>query len=211
MTELETPMLVRFPSRRSVLAQSRADHGQLTLFIPTDELRSLGSQLHFVATFGDCDRRFELTGKVVFIRQGSPQGYSQRGLLVRFEGQDKRTAAEMFAICAGRSPQLGTMETKRVETKMNCGVRVGHRQYEAQIRDLSARGVFVAAPRIRRVVPGAEIELELSRGFLGIGARKVIAKVVWCGSKNGIEGFGARFRDEAAAEVPALHRALSTG
>jgi hypothetical protein len=61
------------------------------------------------------------------------------------------------------------------------------------VRDLSAGGAFVVAPSVSKIRVGAEVILELRRGFLGLGARVIQAKVVWFGEKRGSVGFGARF------------------
>lgn len=199
---------VVYPSRRYVLARLRAEGPSLALFAPTDRFVPLGSRVELRIRFADCDAAYELTGTVTFLRQQA-RGLSQDiGIGVTFDGEDKRAAAQMIAFCAGRPPDVGTAQTPRKELQLSCVVRLGQRAMSAEVRDLSSSGAFVAATSLPGVRVGSELVLQIAPLFSTFGGRRLEARVMWIGNKQGRAGFGARFLGAAGAIRPALKKFL---
>lgn len=205
--DFETLSVV-FPTRRHLLSSSRVDGSNLSLFVPSDRFPATGTPVRLLLSFADSDLRFELIGTVNFHRPVSRGPTQPTGIAVSFEGNDKRSASRMLALCAGKSSELGSASSPRYGKSIDCTLRVGTKKMHAQVRDLSTGGAFVVAPSVIRIRVGAEVEIELSGGFLGIGAKKLAARVVWCGEKYGATGFGARFLGGAEIVRPSLRGLL---
>ncbi|MGA9520783.1 MAG: PilZ domain-containing protein [Myxococcaceae bacterium] len=184
---------VQYPSRRTFLTASRAEGSSLMLFVPTAEEVRPGELVRLEIQVGSFDRRFELVG-----RAGSPTAVRmglvrEPGFGFSIEGAFKRDAAEMIALCAGRTPSLGTAACQRYAADIRCTVQDGSRRLLARVSDLSAGGMFVATQTPGKLAPGTMVEVTFEPRLFGLGGTRVDAKVVWRGKKRGLSGFGARF------------------
>ncbi len=179
------------------------------LFVPTGEEVKPGELVRLDIQVGSFERRFALTG-----RAGSPT--SVRVGLVRepgfgfsIEGACKREAAEMIALCAGRSPSLGTAASQRHPADIRCTIRSGSKRHQARIVDLSAGGMFIALGETGKLSPGTEMEVTLEPRWFGLGGTRVDARVIWRGRKRGIAGVGARFVENGARLQSVYRRYLA--
>ncbi len=193
---------VQYPSRRTFLTASRAEGSSLTLFVPTVEEVRPGELVHLDIQVGSLERRFELIG-----RAGTPSSVRmglvrEQGFGFSIEGAFKREAAALIALCAGRTPSLGTAACHRYPADIRCTVREGSRRLRARISDLSAGGMFVATQTPGKLAPGTMVEVTFEPRLFGLGGTRVDAKVVWRGQKRGLSGFGARFAENG----PGLQR-----
>lgn len=205
-----SPVVVRarYPTRKDVLASYRSSREALSLFVPTDDALETGTVVRLVVTFGDAREIFELEGRVAF-RVERRRGGQAPGLSVAFVAPERYKVARMLAFCGGRPMTAVSHVAERVPAQFPVVVRLGHGRLPGFVRDLSTSGVFVAGEDLGQVGRGAEVVIELTRGWLGLGARKVRAAVVWRGTKYGVRGFGARFVDAPERTGPALRRYLA--
>jgi hypothetical protein len=206
---IEHPVDVRFPSRRSVLSSSRADGNQLTLFVPTEEPIATGAALRLYCSFGDSDRHFVIVGSAAFRREGDPGPGQNRGVVVQFhDTEQKKSAAEMIAFCAGRAPDQGTSTSPRVPTAIACLVRIGSNTFPAEVKDLSVSGAFVSSAQLSKLKSGTDVSLQLEPRLFGLLGTTLKARLLWSGQKNGRVGFGARFTQDPNVVRPALKKFL---
>lgn len=169
----------------------------------------MGRAVTLDISFDDSDTRFELTGKVTF-RRAAIQGTSfENGLGVSFEGEHKRRASEMIAVCAGRPAIAGTAHSLRSPVTVPCLVRASQDTVSAEVRDLSTSGAFVALQKKVKLREGDELVLQLRPLFAGFGGERLSARVVWVGNKQGTLGFGACFLGEAMHVRPVISKFLS--
>jgi len=197
-----------YPTRRVALASCRAVGGNISLFVPSTLAISAGTDVRIQVSFGDAAQTFELEGTVTW-RRAQARGLGlEPGLGVQFVPAQRFLAAQMLAFCAGRPLGAGTAAEPRIEAQVACQVLIGKHQLAGQIRDLSATGAFVAGRVFSSLHKGTELSIELSRGWLGFGIKRLKARVVWSGCKKGKHGFGARFVEDASRTRPVLRRYL---
>lgn len=197
---------VHFRSRRLLLSSARAEGAALTLGVPSETWLPEGTQVQVELSLEALERR-TLEGVV----QASPPAAWERGgrqLTVLFRGEAKRQAAELFAFCAGRPPEMGTASRPRYRTAIRCRVNARALQLKAEVTDLSATGAFVALRAAPGVRAGDSVELVLGTNLLGIGGSPLEARVMWTGEKGGVPGLGLRFVGDPARIQPALRRYL---
>src|SRR4051812_48351375 len=96
------PLSIRFANRRAAVSASRIAGGELALIVPCTDTPEVGIRVRISVQFGDCDGRFEIAGFVEQVRPAVVAAKCEAGLLIRFEGEDKRAAAGMLAVCAGK-------------------------------------------------------------------------------------------------------------
>src|SRR5689334_9965443 len=120
MNASERLLRIHYPTRRYVLSASRSEGGVLELFAPTHTKLPLGTPVRLMIDFGDSPHRFEVEGRVSFLRGGSYGVSPEPGLGISFDGDKKRLASEMLAFCAGKPLSQGTAARKRVRTQIRC-------------------------------------------------------------------------------------------
>ncbi len=202
-------IVVRYPNRRSVLSRARGEGDVLALFVPTSEPVESGQIVGLDISFGDCDAKYSLVGRVTY-RRTSDRGLGfESGLGVAFDGEDKKIAAQMIAQCAGRAVDVGTANSARQAVHVRCLVRVSGRTVSAEVRDLSSSGAFVVTRAKVRLRRGDELVLQLDPLFASFGGRRLTAKVVWVGQKSGTAGFGACFVGESTTIRPLVRKFLN--
>ncbi|HEY3447098.1 MAG TPA: PilZ domain-containing protein [Myxococcales bacterium] len=198
----------RYPTRQDVLASYRTSREALTLFVPTDEAIETGTHVRLIVTFGDAQEIFELEGRVAW-RVEPRRGGQAPGLAVAFLAPERYRVARMLAFCGGRPMTAVSHVADRVPAQFPVVVRLGQSKLSGFVRDVSASGVFVAGDELGQVNRGCEVVIQLSRGWLGLGAKRVKAAVVWRGVKYGVRGFGARFVEAPERTGPVLRRYLA--
>ncbi|MCI0570989.1 MAG: PilZ domain-containing protein [Myxococcaceae bacterium] len=200
---------VHFPSKRHLLSAARADGPSLSLLVSTAEWHAEGTPVQLDVSLGDCQARYALAGAVAFV---PPAAWQRNGhqLAVRFQGMDKRQAAEMVAYCAGRPLEMGTSHRQRISTSVRCHVRTESKRLAAEVMDLSLTGAFVAMPPGSRLRVGDSVQLVLQPGLFGLGGTRLEARVLWFGEKNGTRGFGVRFLGDQLRISPALRKFLNS-
>jgi hypothetical protein len=208
MSSSERVLRIHFPTRRYVLSASRAEAGSLELFAPTHHKLLLSTPVRLVIDFGDTPHRFELVGRVSFLRSGAYGVTPEPGIGVSFEGEHKRWAAEMLAFCAGKPLDQGTAARRRVPTQIRCRVVAGPERVSGRVLDLSASGLFVSAPKAPAIKVGSNLLLHFNPGLFGIGGKRLEVRVLWQGEKGGFFGFGGRFTQDARQVGVTLKRYL---
>jgi hypothetical protein len=181
---------VEYLSRRAALSSSKALGGSLSLFVPCDRSLSRGDQVSLRVSFRDMSQGFGLRGTV---QSSTAESILGVGFTVSFRGEEKRQAARMLAVCADRSPEMGTQLTPRVPMKLSCDVRGPQGRAAGVLVDLSRSGAFVALPKPLALEMGAVVELRIEPNLLGLGGTRLGAKLVWQGAKAGLVGVGVRF------------------
>lgn len=201
------PLEVRYASRRGLLSSAKADRGTLTLFVPTTRRIAQGTRLRLAITFDDATERFELEG--LTLNQTQRFGRDGRGgFLVGFEGEHKRRAAEMVALCAGRPSPMGTASRERIPIRKSCQLKVGEEVVDGELRDLSQTGAFVVCRKLTRLNEGEPVWLKVEAGLFGMGGTWLEARVVWKGEKGEERGVGLRFTGNEAKQATAIQRLL---
>ncbi len=195
---------VHFPLRRSALAAFRTEGARLSLFVPTTVIAEVNQPVELAVTFGDCSERFALLGKV----RWRPVAGQAPQLGVEFEGPAKLPVAAMIAFCAGRPLEVGTAGKSRFQVTIPCRIRAGSRTLTGQVTDLSATGLYVAAPERSRIKASQELRVQLEPRWLGLKGEWVDVKVVWLGDKLGHAGFGARFSGPRSEYLPVIKKYL---
>ncbi|MGC4115285.1 MAG: PilZ domain-containing protein [Myxococcales bacterium] len=198
---------VCYPTRKDVLASYRSTRESLSLFAPTEEPVQTGTDVQLVVSFGDAPETFELEGRIAF-RVERRSGGQMPGLSVSFNAPGRYRATRMLAFCGGRPMTEVAQVADRVPAQLPVIVRTGASRLAGFVRDLSSTGVFVASEELGQLARGCEVVIQLSRGWLGLGARRVRASVVWTGVKYGVQGFGARFVEAPELTAPVLRRYL---
>ena len=206
MSATETLLRIQYPTRRYVLSASRAQGSALDVFAPTHTRLPIGTTVRLAVGFGDSPQRFDLHGKVSYVRGGSYGISHEPGLGVTFESDDKRAASEMLAFCAGKPLSQGTASRKRVPTEINCRFKTGSHAVQGRVLDLSTSGLFVNSPKIPNLKIGSSIQVKLDPGWFGLGGQSVSVRIMWQGEKRGLYGFGGRFVDEPALITATLRK-----
>src|SRR5579872_7289391 len=111
---------VAFPNRRSILASSKTDGGNLSLFVPTTANVGVGQRVRMLLEIKDCEKTFEISGSVTWRRPMARGMRLEPGLGISFNPQEKWAVAQMLAFCAGRPLRAGTAVEPRVKTRIKC-------------------------------------------------------------------------------------------
>lgn len=181
---------LQFPNRRALLASARAEGSDLSLFAAGHDDVPPGSDVKVEITVANTGLVFELEGRV---RSQFTSHVGRSGLGISFGGTHKRAAAQMLAICAGRSTQDGTALDTRHDVDVRCLVTVKGERVRGALKDLSNTGAFIGT-RGDAVPPNdAELTIQVEPLFGRWGGRTLKARVVWVGQKKGVPGFGVRF------------------
>lgn len=200
---------VHYLSRRSALTAGKTEGRTLTLFAPTSQSVSGGTNVELRISFADTERTFRIHG--VAISGTSAMGRDgQGGLMVGFLGDNKRRAAEMIAFCAQRPESMGTALRERFPVRKRCKVVFSNRQLQGTMLDLSQSGAFIAGDGFAKLEPGAVAKLKLGGGLFGMGGTWVEARVIWQGRKGSQAGCGVRFTGQEARQSSAIQRLLET-
>jgi hypothetical protein len=209
MTEAPaTPLGVQYASRRSLLAASKTERGTLTLFVPTSQRVAQGTRVRLTITFGDgSDERFEIQGVAMTWTQVMGRD-GMGGFLAGFQGDDKRRAAEMIAVCAQRPLSMGTASRERLAIRRSCQLKLANQQVPGELRDLSQTGAFVVGRQFGKIPPGEPVWLKVQDGLFGLGGTWLEARVIWQGSKGEERGLGLRFTGNEARQASAIQRLL---
>lgn len=198
---------MRYASRRTLLAAARSERGTLTLFVPAARAVLQGTRVLLSISLKDSDERFTLEGLTVSAGRATGRD-GQGGVLVSFEGDHKRRAAEMIAFCAQRPRSLGTASRERVIILKSCQLKVGARLIPGELRDLSQTGAFVVSSGLGKIKEGEPVWLKVPGGLFGLGGTWLEARVVWQGKKGEEPGLGLRFTGNEARQAAAIQRLL---
>lgn len=196
---------VQYPNRRAVLASARTEGAVLSFFVPGWEHVAAGTDVTLVISIENTDLRFELQGRVRLQLAGYT-ARAQRGLGVALVGEQKRAAAQMLASCAGRSLDDGTALDSRHDVNVECLVNLHGTRLKGAVKDVSATGAFINAPRLSALRGEADVTIQLEPLFGRWGGRVLKARVVWVGEKKGVPGFGVRFLDATTHVRESLKR-----
>lgn len=202
-----TSIAVRYTTRRALLSASKAERGTLTLFVPTLRRVAQGARVLLTITFEDGNERFELEGLALNPTQRIGRD-GVGGFLASFLGEQKRRAAEMVALCAGRPAPMGTASRERLAIRKSCQLKVAEEQVDGELRDLSQTGAFVACRKLTKLHVGEPVWLKVDGGLFGMGGTWVEARVVWKGEKGEERGAGLRFTGNEAKQATAIQRLL---
>jgi hypothetical protein len=202
-----TSLEVRYATRRALLSSSKAEHGTLTLFVPTLRRVAQGVRVRLKITCEDADERFELEGLAL----NQTQKFGRDGVggfLTSFQGEHKRRAAEMVARCAGRPSPMGTASRERLAIRKSCQLKVEDDQVDGELRDLSQTGAFVACRKLTKLTVGEPVWLKMDGGLFSMGGTWLEARVIWKGEKGEERGVGLRFTGNEARQATAIQRLL---
>lgn len=195
---------LQFPNRRALLASARAEGSELSLFASghPGELPP-GSDVMVEISVANTALLFELEGKVrvQFTTHGG-----RPGLGIAFGGPQKRAAAQMLAICAGRSAADGTALDPRHEVDVRCVVNLQGTRVRGALKDLSSTGAFVGTRGDAVPSSDTELTIQVEPLFGRWGGRTLKARVVWVGMKRGVVGFGVRFLEASNLVRESLRR-----
>lgn len=192
-----TRLEVQYPNRRALLASARTEGAVLSLFIPGSEHVAAGTDVTLAISIESTELRFELQGRVRLQLAGHG-ARTQPGLGVALVGDQKRAAAQMLAVCAGRSLDDGTALDSRHDVDVVCLVDLHGTRLKGAVKDVSSTGAFIKAPRLSALRGEADVTIRLEPLFGRWGGRVLKARVVWVGEKKGMPGFGVRFLDATA-------------
>lgn len=195
----------QYPTRRALLSSARPEGASLSLFVPGASLATIGADVLVDISVEGTELRFQLEGRVrtLFTGQASRNG---PGLGIALVGEQKRAAAQMLALLAGRSLDDGTALDSRHQVDVPCLVNLGGRKVEGKVRDVSTTGAFIGAPRVPSLTDDVKLTIQLEPLFGRWGGRLLTAKVIWVGEKKGVPGFGVRFLDATAHVRESLRR-----
>ena len=198
----------RYPSRRAVLSSVRSQGSKLMLFVASDAVFRVGSRVELRVTIAGTSQAFKLVGTVL---DHAWAGHRSRasGLTVSFQGEDKKHAAEMVAVCADRPPAMGTANSWRVDLAVRCKVKGIRGSSKGVISDLSRTGAFIAT-EMPRLQPGSPLRVQLEPSVLGLVGAWLDAKVIWWGDKGGRPGLGIQFVGTKQNQTKALNKYLKT-
>jgi Tfp pilus assembly protein PilZ len=201
------PLSVQYGSRRALLVAAKTERGMVTLFIPTPRTVRQGTRVRLQISLGDVPERFEILG--VSVTDGRMFGRGGTGgFLARFEGDDKRRAAEMIAFCAQRPLSMGTASRERVLVRKGCVLKQAEQELPGELRDLSQTGAFVVGRGYTKLKVDEPVLMKVSNGLFGLGAIWLEARVVWQGAKGEERGVGLRFTGLEARQATAIQRLL---
>jgi len=202
-----TSLEVRYPSRRALLSAVKSERGSLTLFVPTQHVVAQGARVRLTIIFEEADARFFLEGLALNQTQAVGRD-GVGGFLASFQGEHKRRAAEMVALCAGRPTPMGTASRERLAIRKNCQLKVEDELVEGELRDLSQTGAFVVCGALSKFKVGELVSLKVEGGLFGMGGIWLEARIVWKGEKGEARGVGLRFTGNDAREAAAIQRLL---
>jgi PilZ domain len=200
-------LAVHFPTKRHVLSAVRAEGPLLSMQVHSRDWLAEGTRVRVEVSLGDDTNRSALEGAVAPTPQAMWQRNGQQ-LTVRFQGEGKRAAAELVALCAGRPTTMGTAQRPRVAADVRCRLRTPSARIAARVRDLSATGAFVALSTRAPLRAGDTVELVLEPGLLGLGGTVLDVRVMWVGEKHGSRGLGVRFTGNPLELAPVLRKYL---
>lgn len=188
---------VSYPNRRTLLSSARPEGSALSLFVPVVQQAPVGSEVLLDISVEGTALRFQLEGRVrvLFTGQVARQG---PGLGIALVAEQKRAAAQMLAILAGRSLDDGTALDSRHEVDVRCLVKLRGQKLEGKLCDVSNTGAFIGAPPVPALTDDVKLTIQLEPLFGRWGGRLLNAKVIWVGEKKGVPGFGVRFLDGTA-------------
>jgi len=178
------------------------------LFVPSDTAVPVGSGIDLRIRIAGTSQTFWLFG-TVSDQAWAGRGLRASGLTVRFRGDEKRHAAEMVALCAERSPAMGTSRNERQEMELRCKVKATRGWRKAVVVDLSRTGAFIATER-RGIQSGSRLRLQLEPTILGLGGTSLEARVIWQGDKGAYTGFGVQFLGLTEKQAKILNKYLRT-
>ncbi len=202
-----TSLEVRYASRRALLSAAKSERGSLTLFVPTQHVVAQGTRVRLTIIFEDADQHFFLEGLALNRTQAvGREGVG--GFLASFEGDHKRRAAEMVALCAGRPTPMGTASRERLPIRKNCHLKVADEQVDGELQDLSQTGAFVACRQLSKLTVGEPVWLKVEGGLFGMGGTWLEARIVWKGEKGKDRGVGLRFTGNDPRQASAIQRLL---
>lgn len=201
-----TRVEAQYPNRRALLSSARAEGSELSLFVPTTARTLAGTEVTLQVSIEDSGLRFELQGKVRLQLSGG----ARTGLGVTFAGEQKRAAAQMLAICAGRALEDGTALDTRHAVNVPCLVTVHGKKLDGVLKDISNTGAFINSPRLASLRSQAELTIQLEPLFGRWGGRSLKGRIVWVGEKRGVFGFGVRFLDTTSHVRESLKKHFPT-
>lgn len=201
-------MEIRYPTRQVAVASCRSVAGGLTLFLPTTETIETGTPVTAHVGFGDAAETFDVAGTVAWRRSEAQGAGLEPGLVLEVAPAERYQASRMLEFCTGRPVAAASSAGQRFPTQLAAVVRTRDERLQGCVRDVSATGLFVAGDGFGRIEPGDEVVILLRTGWLGFGARRLRARLVWHGMKYGIPGFGAQFVDDPARTGRILKRYL---
>ncbi len=201
------PLSVQYGSRRALLIASKTERGMVTLFVPTPRTSRQGTRVRLQISLGDATERFEVQATSVADGRMFGRG-GTGGFLARFDGEDKRRAAEMIAFCAQRPLSMGTASRERVVMRKNCVVKQEEREFPGEVRDLSQTGAFVVGRGFSKLSAEEPVWMKVADGLFGLGGTWLEARVVWQGLKGEEKGMGLRFTGTEPRQVAAIQRLL---
>jgi Tfp pilus assembly protein PilZ len=202
-----TSLEVRYASRRALLSAAKSERGSLTLFVPTQRVVAQGTRVRLTIIFEDADARVFLEGLALNRTQAVGRD-GVGGFLVAFQGEHKRRAAEMVALCAGRPTPMGTASRERLPIRKNCHLKVADEEVDGVLRDLSQTGAFVICHKLSKFTVGDPVWLKVEGGLFGLGGIWLEARLVWKGEKGEERGLGLRFTGNEARQASAIQRLL---
>lgn len=197
-------VIATYESRRAVLgAIEQGGEQGAKLYVPFDEQVEVGGTRHVAVVLRE-GKKFNLSGRVTSVRKvgGRPVGFY---LLVE-SPDDRKALGYLHGFCSG------TYEPpKRFSTSLECSICTSASKAAGRVRDLSLTGAFVTCRTELSLSKGATIDLEFAGGFFGLGSKRLAAKVIWRGEKNGVPGFGVRFDAGSHSDVLNLMRKHGIG
>jgi hypothetical protein len=178
------------------------------LFVASDVALTIGCSVQVRVAIAGTSQAFEFVGTVL---DHAWAGHRSRasGLTISFQGEDKKRAAEMVAVCADRPPAMGTASSWRVELAVRCKVKGIRGSSKGVISDLSRTGAFIAT-EVSRLQPGSPLRVQLEPSVLGLVGAWLDAKVIWWGDKGGRPGLGIQFVGTKQNQTKALNKYLNT-
>ena len=198
---------VQYGSRRALLVASKTERGMVTLFVPTPRMIHQGTRVRLQISLGDATERFDV--QAVSVTDGRMFGRGGTGgFLARFDGDDKRRAAEMIAFCAHRPLSMGTASRERVPMRKGCALKQEALELPGELRDLSQTGAFVVGRGYSKFNKDEPVWMKVADGLFGLGGTWLEARVVWQGPKGEERGMGLRFTGNEARQATAIQRLL---
>jgi len=200
---------VEYASRKALLSAAKSEGSKLTLFVPSDAAPPVGGGVDLRISIAGTNQMFWLFG-TVSNRTWVGNASRASGLTVCFRGDEKRHAAEMVALCADRSPAMGTARSERQEMQFECKVKGTHGSRNAVLVDLSRTGAFIATERLRGIHSGSRLRVQFGPSVLGLGGTWLDALVIWQGEKGVHTGLGVQFLGVNEKQAKILNKYLRT-
>lgn len=171
---------------------------RVELFVPVPPAARIWSHVRLRVSFGDSDRNFHLSGRVL------PGGSGEVGGEGFFLAIEERAELRAFRHLWGHVTGERREQAERRSASIPCSVRTGSGALRGRILDVSESGAFVAVSGGAVPHAGAAIELRVRGGFLWLRSREIRAHLVWRGRKAGRQGFGAEFDEDGRPAVVEL-------